>query len=329
MDRIWCGRVLVALLAVGVCLGACSAVGGRVGAGAVGSRTNEPQRVFEAAGCRVVVDAGTRTVSVDGADLGEARRVVDASVLEGYLFVAQRDGVVLVYELPEPQTDGVPALVQTLDNLGRELRSIVTATDAGRVLLLSAGTTEIFGVLVHDRELVDTGEVDAPAYVDHARYLDFIRDDAGRAADARTMAPGGQRLVLVTDTELLGLVHLDRSYRVETRVALPDGVARADAIVHDGTRWILAGLSDGAEPVLMAADAIDGAWADLGVMVLDHALKGKDGPIAWLPGGFAVEGDRVCLAIRGERGAVVSWPAGAGRLTHAAVEVRWLDEPAR
>lgn len=325
MNRTWCGRVLVATVVAGACMGACSAVGDGVGVGVVGPHTNEPQRVFEAGGRGVVIDASTRTISVDGAELSEARSVADATVLDRYLFVAQREGVVLVYELPDPMTDGVPVLVQTLDNLGRELRAVVTAEDAGRVLLLSAGTTEIFGIRVHDRELIDDGDVDVVAYVDHARYLDFIRDEDGTAGDARTMAIGPQTLALVTDTELLELAYLDRSYTVATRVPLPDGVARIDAVASAGSHWVIAGLNKTADPVLMVAAEIAGPWTDLGVLVVDHALRGKDGPTAWLPGGFTVADGRVSLAIRGERGAVASWPASLMELTNAAVEVRWLD----
>lgn len=318
MDLVWRGWVMGAVVVLASGFGAC------LGATAIGPQTNEPQRVFTALDRTVLVDAGTRTVMFDGAELAGASRVVGAVEMRGYLFVAQRDGVVLVYELPSPATDGVPTLVQRIENLGRDIRAIVVSEETERVMLLAAGTTEIFGINVFEQEVIDDGTVEDPAYFDHARYLEFIRDEDGQPDDARAMAVSPTALALATDRELLDLFYLNRSYAVTSRSPLPDGVTRVDAIVHDGTRWILAGLSDAAEPVLMVADALDGAWADLGLMVVDHALKGKDGPIAWLPGGFAVEDGRVHLAIKGERGAVVSWPVGMEELTNAAVEVRWL-----
>ncbi len=298
-----------------------------VGLGAVASdpKTNEPLRVFEAAGGRVIIDASTRTIRFDGAALAGASGVVDATVMEDYLFVAQRGGEVLVYELPDPETGGVPALVQRIEGLGRDARAIAAAADAGRVLLLSAGTTEIFGIRIHDRDLFDAGEVDDPVYVDHARFLDFIRDEDGHADEPGAMAVGGETLALATDKEVLELIYPDRSYRVAARAPLPDGVARVESIAYTGSHWVIAGLSESADPVLVAAAGVAGPWSDLGVRVVDHALKGKEGPIAWLPGGFTVEGGRAHLAIRGERGAVVSWPVGAEELTPAMVEVRWLD----
>jgi|GEM_PF-6088670 len=315
MDLAGCVRVVGAIVVVSACLGTTM----------VGPQTTEPERLFTAAGRTVLVDAGTRTVVFDGAKLGKASGVVGAVELRGYLFVAQRDGVVLVYELPSPETDGKPTMVQRIENLGRGIRAVVVSEEVERVMLLAADTTEIFGIRIHEQEVIDDGTVEEPAFFDHARYLDYIRDEEGKPDDARTMAVSPTALLLATDQELLDLFYLNRSYAVTSRSPLPDGVARVDAIVYSGTRWILTGLSNSAEPVLMATDAIDGEWADLGVMALDHALKGEDGPIAWLPGGFTVEGDRVHLAIRGERGAVVSWPVVAEALTHEAVEVRWLD----
>lgn len=314
MNRTWIGRAFVLALVAVVGLGAAAA----------NPETNEPLRVFEAAGRQVVIDASTRTMSFDGASLAEASSVADATVMENYLFVARRGGEVLVYELPAPETDGVPALVQRLEGLGRDARSITSAADVGRVLLLSAGTTEIFGIRIHDRDVIDGGEVDDPAYVDHARFLDFIRDEDGNADEPRAMAVGPRTLALATDKEVLELVYPDRSYNVVTRAPLPEGVARIDAIAYTGSHWVFTGLSDTADPVLMAAAGVAGPWSDLGVLVVDQALKGKDGPIAWLPGGFTVEDGRVHLAIRGERGAVASWPASLLELTNAAVEVRWL-----
>lgn len=312
----WFGRVFGAIVVVVVCLGAA----------VVGPGTTEPERVFTAAGRTVLVDSGRRTVSFDGVELGEASGVVGAVELEGYLFVAQRDGVLLVYELPSPETDGAATLAQRIENLGRGVRAVIVSEEVERVMLLAAGTTEIFGLKVHARDVIDDGTVEAPVYFDHARYLDFIRDEDGRPDEARAMGVSPTALMLATDKELLDLFYLNRSYAVTTRSPLPEGVARVDSIVHDGARWIVAGLGDTAEPVLMVGGAIDGGWGDLGVDAIDDALAGEDGPIAWLPGGFTVEDGRVHLAIRGERGAVVSWSVGIDALEAGVIAVRWLDE---
>ncbi len=321
MHRI--GRAAVVAFVACVCLGCVSAQ----------RATNEPLRVFEAAGRRVVVDAGDRTVSFDGATLTEARHVADAVEMRGYLFVLQTDGVVHVYDLPDPETDGVATHVQRFEHLGRGTRTIIVAPRVERVLLLAAGSTEVMGMKVHEQDAIDSGEAKDPTYTDHARYMEFLRHDpadpTGPVDEPRTLAVSPETMALVTNRELLDIFYLDRSYRVLSRSPLPQGVARVDAIVHDGERWILAGLSATAEPVLMAADSVGGQWGDLGVEALDGALAEESGPIAWVPGQFVVEDGAVRLAIRGERGAVASWPVGAERLTSETVEVRWLDGPAR
>jgi hypothetical protein len=285
--------------------------------------------VFEAAGRQVVVDAGTRTVSFDGAVLAEAQGVADAVEMRGYLFVLQGDGVVHVYALPETGTDGVATHVQRFEHLGRQTSTIIVAPRVERVLLLAAGSTEIMGLKVHPQDVIDAGDVDTPAYTDHARYMEYLRHDAadpdGPVDEPRAMAVGPDSMALATDRELLDIFYLDRSYRVLSRSPLPEVVARVESIVHAGEGWVLVGLDASAEPVVMAADSIDGTWTDLGAGVLDAALAGEDGPIAWLPGRLVVQDGRVQLAIRGERGAVASWPVGANELAEGVVGVRWLD----
>ncbi len=309
------GRAIAAMLAVLLCLGVI----------AVDPRTSDPHRVFEAAHRSVVIDAGSRTIHFDGSPLADAAQVVDAAELEGYLLVAQRDGVVLVYELPAPEVDGVPTLVQRIENLGHDIRAIIVSIDTGRALLLSAGTTELFGLRIHERDVIDRGDVKEPAYFGHARFLDFLRDDASNTQQPRAFAIGAQVMALATDKELLEIFYLDRSYRVLDRTPLPDGLARVDAITHTGAHWVLAGLDTQAEPVLMASDKIAGPWSDLGVSTLDAVLAADDDPIAWLPGGFTVSDRRVELAIRGERGAVASWPLSTKHLTSESLEIRWLS----
>ncbi|MFI4883102.1 MAG: hypothetical protein ACIAQU_11015, partial [Phycisphaerales bacterium JB064] len=284
--------------------------------------TNEPLRVFEAAGRTVIVDAARRIVLFDGAPLEGATQAVGAAEFGGRLFIAQRDAAVLVYDLPAPETDGPPTLVQRVEHLGRELSDIIAVPEGDRVLALAAGSTEVFGISVHEQKLLDDGSVDEPAYVDHARFFEFLRDEHGDTAVPRLLALGPQSLALVTDREILELFHLDRSYRVLGRTPLPEGVARVEGLVYTGSRWILAGLDTRAEPVLLITeklgpwkgveelmrdaerkaagesggaeaegDAADpdtepSVWTDLGVATLDAALEIDGQPIAWLPARF-------------------------------------------
>ncbi len=119
----------------------------------------DPQRVLGVRGSRVVVDASKKTVSFDGMTLAEAQGVVDATLLRDRLLVAQRDGNVLVYELPDPRTDGPPVLVQRIENVGKDLRGMITAPLVDRALVLAAGSIEFCGIYIHDQVLIDDGEV--------------------------------------------------------------------------------------------------------------------------------------------------------------------------
>lgn len=286
--------------------------------------TNEPHRIFEAAHRTVLIDAGSSTVTVDAAQLPHATQVIDAVELSGYLIVAQRDGVILVYKLPDPKTDAEPTFEQRIDNLGGEIQDLLVAVDVGRVLMLSAASTEIFGFRIHEQDVIDMGHVQEPAYFDHARFLDFLRDESGNTQTPRAFAVGAQRMALATDNEILEIFYLDRSYRVFDRAPLPEGIARIEAITHTGTHWLFAGLDSQAEPVLRASDNITGPWLDVGVQALDDALADEEGPIAWLPGGFTVTDHHVQLAIRGQRGAVASWSPSSRQLSTDTLNIRWL-----
>ena len=317
MVRVWCiGLVLVVL---GVVAFVAAAV-------EMASVPVDPQQVFTAQDGRVVVDASTRTVAFDGITLVEARGVVGACVLRDYLVVAQRDGVVLVYELPDPMTDGPPMLAQRIENVGRDVRDVITAPLVERAIVLAAGSTEVFGIKFYEEELIVDGEVDEPAFIDHARFLDFLRDGDGQMAIPTLLAVGTERLALVTDSEILEVFHLDRSYRELSRADWPAGVVRIKSILYTGTHWLLTGLDARAEPVLLKSETTAGPWSDFGAATVDDALAGEDGPIAWLPGGFTLANGEVWLAIRGERAAVASWPGSSESLTEEAVSIRWLSE---
>jgi len=288
---------------------------------------SDPLRVFEAGSGRVVVDASTRTIAFDGIPLADAQGVVGACLLRDRLIVAQHNGVVLVYDLPDPMTDGPPTLVQRIENVGRGVRGVITAPLVERALVLASDSNEILGIRLYDEELIDQGEVDEPAFVDHARFLDFLRFEDGHTSTPQHMAVGPQRVGLVTDSEILDLFHLNRSYEVLNRSPWPAGVARVDSIAYTGSHWVLAGLDDRAEPVLMVAAETTGPWTDLGTSTIDEALAVDGGPIAWLPGRFTIEETRVMLAIRGERAAVASWPLSSEKLGSDDVEIQWLSQP--
>lgn len=349
---------LAGVLAVSL---ACS-----LGAAAVAPQTTEPVHLLEAIGAEILIDASGQ-VHVDGRRLAvegqPVRRAVGAVELGGHLLVAIRDGAILVF-VPSVNDD-LPRLVQVLDGLGRELRTIATDDRLGRAIVLAAGTTEIFGVHVHDEEVWREDDPTRRAFVDHARFLDMLRDEAaGEAekADPRTFAIGPRSILLATDRGLLELLHLNRSYALLARAPLPPGVARIESLAFaadpgsvpeiesDGDgggegvdprtitgRWILAGLSDEAECVLKWAEHPSGPWHDLGIATLDAALATKDEddnatPIAWLPGGFSNAGlgrdgnaTTMTFCIRGERGAVASWPISATSLDSATPTIRWLD----
>ncbi|MEQ9097234.1 MAG: hypothetical protein RIE32_13345 [Phycisphaerales bacterium] len=348
--------------------------------------TSEPVRLFEAGGRAVLVHGvpGDGRIDFGGAPLAvegqPVRRVVGAAAMGGHLLVAVRDGAVLVFELPGAFEAGeaggagetgetvgaagagggdagrTPRLVQVLDGLGRDLRAAGVDRERGRLLVLAGGTTEMFGVTLHEPSFWQEGDSTQRAYVDHARFLDMLREPAptpdepaggqrgedgrpvaaepGASADPRTMAIGPRSLLLATDRGLLELLHPNRSYAVLARAPLPAGVARVESLafaagVGEG-RWLLAGLNERAECVLLAAARPGGPWTDLGVATLDAALAGvgDDGeatPIAWLPGSFTVADDRVTLCIRGERGAAASWPAWRETLAADDLTIRWLD----
>lgn len=317
-------------------------------------QTTEPVHLLEAIGEEILIDASGQ-VNVDGQRLAvegqPVRRAIGAVELGGHLLVAIRDGAILVFEPSD--TDDLPRLVQVLDGLGRELRAIAVDDRLGRAIVLAAGTTEIFGVHVHDESTWREDDPTRRAFVDHARFLDMLRDeDAGEAekSDPRTFAIGPRSLLLATDRGLLELLHLNRSYAVLARAPLPAGVARIESLTFaadpssgDGVdprtvtgRWLLAGLSDEAECVLKWAEHPAGPWNDLGVATLDAVLasESEDGgaaPIAWLPGGFSVsgggdrDGSTTTLCIRGERGAAASWPINAKSLDSGTLAIRWLD----
>lgn len=345
-----------------------------------GQPTREPVRLFEAGGRSVLVHGapGDGRIDFGGAPLAvegqPVRRVVGAAAMGGHLLVAVRDGAVLVFELPGAfeageagetgETAGAgggdatqpPRLVQVLDGLGRDLRAAGVDRERGRLLVLAGGTTEMFGVTLHEPSFWQEGDSTQRAYVDHARFLDMLREPAptpdepagdqrgedgrpvaaepGPPADPRTMAIGPRSLLLATDRGLLELLHPNRSYAVLARAPLPAGVARVESLafaagVGEG-RWLLAGLNERAECVLLAAARPGGPWTDLGVATLDAALAGVDddgkaAPIAWLPGSFTVADDRVTLCIRGERGAAASWPAWRETLAADDLAIRWLD----
>lgn len=288
--------------------------------------TNEPGRVIETAMGEVVIDAARRTARLDGRLLEEASGVVDAAWIEGLLMVAQSHGAVLVYEPAADGTDAPPTLVQTIEGLGKDARAIVVDEAFGRAMLLSAGTTEVFGIRVYPAKTREENGLTDRAYVDHARYMEYLRGEQGHAADARAMDVGPQVLGLATDREVLGLFHPDRSYRVVSRTPLPEGLARVESLAYTGTRWVLAGLDARAHAVVVSAPALTGPWTDLGAGAIDRALAEGGEPLAWLPGGLSVADGRVRLAVRGERGALVSWPASSESLDEASVAVRWLDE---
>ena len=312
----------VRCVALGAFIAACGAV---IASSSIPVQV-DPQRVFEAAGRSVVIDASKRTITFDAAALHEARGVVGACVSGGRLLVAQNDGVVLVYELPAPETDGVPTLVQRIEHLGRDVRSIVDAPLAQRAIVLASGSTEVFGVRFYDQELIDLGEVDEPAYVDHARFFEFVRDERGNTPALLDLAVGPQVLVLVTERELIELFHLDRSYRVLRRSPWPEGVGRIESLAYADGCWVLSGLDAAAEPVLKTSTEIQGPWTDLGLSVVDAALAVDGEPIAWLPGELTTSGAEFHLAIRGEKAAVVNWPASSKTLSADSLGVRWLGE---
>lgn len=330
-------------------------------AAAEAQQTTEPVHLLEAIGAEVLVDASGQ-VHVDGQRLDvegqPVRRAVGAVELDGHLLVAIRDGAILVFEPSEG--DELPRLVQVLDGLGRELRSIAADDRLDRAIVLAAGTTEVFGVHVHDETVWREDDPTRRAFVDHARFLDMLRDEtAGETekADPRTFAIGPRSLLLATDRGLLELLHLNRSYALLARAPLPPGVARIESLAFaadpgsgDGVdprtikgRWLLAGLSDEAECVLKWAEHPAGPWQDLGVAALDGSLATPTGssneggdtdaregtPIAWLPGSFSIrdpDGKTMTLCIRGERGAAASWPIGATSLDSDSLTIRWLDD---
>lgn len=286
---------------------------------------SQPARVISTIAGEVVIDAVRRTVSLNDHTLEQASGVADAAVLEGLLLVAQRDGVVLVYGPVSQDGDAPPPLVQKIEGLGNDLRAIVVSKDAQRAMVLSAGTTEIFGIVAYSAQVREENELTDHAFVDHARFMEFVRDEQGQADEVRAMDVGAQVLGLATDKELLELFYPDRSYRVLSRTPLPEGLARVEALAYTGSRWVLVGFDSRAEAVAMTARSIAGPWQDIGVAVLDRALADGGEPIAWLPGGFDVTDGKIHLAIRGERAAIVSWPASSDSLDNATVDVRWLE----
>jgi len=217
-----------------------------------------------------------------------------------------------------------PWRAQGVEQLGRELVDIVLVPEAQRVLVLAAGSTEIFGLRLFEEELIGEGEVDEPAYTGHARFMEFLRAGDGSVHPPRLFAAGPNSLALVTDKEVIELFHLDRSYRVLGRSPIPQGVARIDAMVHAGSRWIASGLNEKAEPVVLWAEELAGAWRDMDVDAIDAALEVDGERIAWLPGRFSVTDEHVAMAVRGERGAVVRWPVESVALEADAIEVTWL-----
>lgn len=275
----------------------------------------------------MIIDAVSRSITVDGERLSDAKNVVGTVEFEDHLLVAQRDGVVLIYELASAEEGSLPKLVQRIDQLGRELADIVAVPETGRVLVLAAGSTEVFGIRFYEQRLLDEGEVDQPAFVNHARFFEFLRDDAGDMATPRLFALGSQSLALVTDSEIIELFHFDRTYRVLSRNPIPQALARVEGLAFSGTAWIMTGLDKSAEPVLFTALTTSGPWSDMGVKVLDDALAADGEPIAWLPGRLAIQGSKMSLAIRGERGAVATWPASSDAITPQNVAVKFLEQP--
>lgn len=289
-------------------------------------QTLEPLRVFESTCGRVIVDAGKRLVLLNGQPLPEATGVVGAVEFGKHLLVAQRDGVVLIYDVSDRDEAGLPRFVQRFEQLGRDVQDIVAVDETGRVLLLASGSTEILGIKFHEQKLLDEGEVSEPAYVDHARFLEFLRDNDGEMDVPRLFALGPQSLALVTDREIIELFHFNRTYRILSRVAIPESIARVVDLVHTGSAWILTGLDNKAEPAVLTAKTTAGPWVDIGVAVLDAALEMDGVPIAWLPSRFTLEGPNIVLSIRGERGAVARWPASSDRLVGQDLQVEYIDE---
>lgn len=317
-------RCLGALLLVWVL--ACAATA--LTTAPMGQNAVDPGQVLDLEGRLVIVDASTRTVTFQGIPLAEAQGAVAAGVLRGRLLVALRDGVVLLYDLPAPETDGPPVLAQRIEGLGRDVRTMVCDPLIERAMVLAAGSTEIFGIDIYDQKLFDEGEVDQPAYVDHARFLEVLREGEGGAQPGLRLAVGPQKIALVKPGEILELFHLNRGYEVLQRSPWPEGVARIESIAYTGSRWILAGLDGMAEPVLLSAPGTEGPWTDLGSGALDEALAGDGGPIAWLPGGLTITDEAVSMAIRGERPAVARWPLSSDELQSKAIEIRWLADAA-
>ncbi len=134
----------------------------------------------------------------------------------------------------------------------------------------------------------------------------------------------------MTDSQILELFHLNRSYHELSRADWPSGVVRMKSIAYTGSHWLLAALDARAEPVLLMAETTAGPWSDFGTSDLDQALALEEGPIAWLPGGFTVTEDEVWLAIRGERAAVASWSRSQDGAVERSVAIRWIsDAPTR
>lgn len=290
------------------------------------THAGKPGRVIFTDAGEIIIDAVRRTATLNGHTLEDAAGVVDAAVLEGRLLVALADGVVLVYLPPAMDSESPPRLVQRVDGLGRDVRAIIVSEEAGRAMLLSAGSAEIFGIRAHSDQTREVHDVADYAFVDHTRYLDFIRNDQGGHDEPRALDVGPEIVGMATDRELLELYYPDRSYRVVSRSPLPQGVARVEALAYTGARWVLAGYGPDAQTVVLSAPAISGPWRDIGVDAIDRALAQGEELIAWLPGRFGVAEGRVHLAIRGERGALVSWPASSATLDESSVKVRWLDD---
>ncbi|GIW74121.1 MAG: hypothetical protein KatS3mg103_0643 [Phycisphaerales bacterium] len=283
----------------------------------------DPRRVLMLGGHTVVIDASTARASIDGRWLHQPQGVVDGAAIAGLLCLVQRNGVALLFGEPpaQPQTDDRPALelVQRLEGLGQGVAAVVADESIQRLYVLAAGSRELFAIALHAPDADRAGRC-ARAGVHRPRPGAGHAGPRPRAGARRRRRPGpGRRATNAWRWSPRGrswsCSTLDRSYRVLSRADLPDGLRRVESLAYTGSRWVLAGMDERAQPVLLNASSTAGPWQDLGAGVVDAALADQGQPEPWLPGGLQADGGTVHLTVRGGLAAVVRWPASSASLT--------------
>jgi len=230
------------------------------------------------------------------------------------VFVAHRDASVSVWDAQAGPHD--PR--QTIAGLGRGLADLAVDPLLGRVLVLAAGSAELFSIQLHDPIASDQpAESQAdPAYIDHARACDFL--DEGERARAIAVAanpaltPSGAAqpptvLLLATDRRVLVLALADRSYRVLEQRPLPDGLARVEALAAGGGRWYVAAWTRSGRPKLLALapHAPEDPPADLTPTLAGRLTEaaGLGREPNWLVHQLRRDGEGLLVDVQGE------WPA--------------------